>query len=48
MERNWRGTEGHMLSPVVRDAWRQKQEEKEKERAKQADGRLPAAASRHS
>jgi hypothetical protein len=35
MERNWRGTEGHMLSPAEREAWRHKQRGKglEKQRA---------------
>jgi hypothetical protein len=47
MERNWRGTEGHMLSPAERDAWLEKRREKEKERARPADGRLPAAAGGH-
>jgi hypothetical protein len=28
MERNWRGTEGHMLSPAERDAWLEKQRTK--------------------
>ena len=36
MERNWRGTEGHMLAPTVRDAWRQKHEENVPEATGQA------------
>jgi hypothetical protein len=28
MERNWRGTEGHMLTPAARTVWEQAQREK--------------------